>query len=52
LLNFQDKNLTFGNGEAGELAVKLFNEITSIQYGEKEDSYGWLTYVEKVKESV
>ena len=52
LLNYVDKNLTFGRGEPGELAVKLFNEITSIQYGEKEDSHGWLTYVEKVKESV
>ena len=52
LLNYMDKNLTFGKGEPGELAVKLFNEITSIQYGEKEDSHGWLTYVEKVKESV
>lgn len=52
LLNFGNKNLTFGKGEPGELAVKLFDEITSIQYGEKEDPYGWLTYVEKVKENV
>ncbi|MEJ2613868.1 MAG: branched-chain amino acid aminotransferase [Ignavibacteriaceae bacterium] len=52
LLNYKDKNLAFGSGEPGELAVKLFDEITSIQYGEKEDKYGWLTYVEKVKENV
>ncbi len=52
LLNYKDKDLSFGNGEPGELAVKLFDEITSIQYGEKEDKYGWLTHVEKVKESV
>ncbi len=52
LLNYKDRDLTFGKDEPGELAIKLFNEITAIQYGEKEDSYGWLTYVEKLKESV
>jgi branched-chain amino acid aminotransferase len=52
LLNYKDKDLTFGKGEPGELAVKLFDEITAIQYGEKEDPYNWLTYVEKLKESV
>jgi branched-chain amino acid aminotransferase len=52
LLNFMNKNLTFGTGEPGELALKLFKEITSIQYGEKEDPFGWLTFVEKVKENV
>ncbi len=52
LLNYKGTDLTFNNGEPGELAVKLFNEITSIQYGEKEDIHGWLTYFEKgVEES-
>jgi branched-chain amino acid aminotransferase len=52
LLNYKDRDLTFGKSEPGELAVKLFNEITAIQYGEKEDNHGWLTYVEKLKERV
>ena len=52
LLNYNGKDLTFNNREPGELAIKLFDEITSIQYGEKDDPYGWLTYIEKVKESV
>jgi hypothetical protein len=30
-----------------EFALKLFNEITAIQYGKKPDRYNWLTYVEK-----
>jgi branched-chain amino acid aminotransferase len=51
-LNYKEKELNFNNGEPGELAVKLFNEITAIQYGEKEDDYGWLTSVEKAKVSV
>jgi branched-chain amino acid aminotransferase len=28
-------------------ALKLFNEITSIQYGTKPDRYNWLRYMEK-----
>ena len=44
-LIFRDKVLKFNNGEAGELELKLFNEITSIQYGLKPDIYNWLTYI-------
>ena len=28
-------------GKMGELSQKLYNEIVAIQYGEKEDPYGW-----------
>jgi branched-chain amino acid aminotransferase len=31
-----------GGGRVGELTQRLFNEITSIQYGEKPDPYGWV----------
>ena len=44
-LIFKDKVLKFNNGEAGELELKLFNEITSIQYGLKPDIYNWLNYI-------
>jgi len=46
-LKYKDMDMTFNNGQPGELAVKLFDEITSIQYGRKEDTYNWLTYVIK-----
>jgi len=44
LVKYKDLDMTF---EDDEFALKLFNEITSIQYGTKPDRYNWLTYVEK-----
>ncbi len=44
-LTFKDKKIVFNNGEPGELEVKLFDEITSIQYGKKPDSNNWLVQV-------
>jgi branched-chain amino acid aminotransferase len=46
-LSYKDKEMTINNGVPGELALKLYNEITSIQYGKKEDRYNWLKYVSK-----
>jgi len=46
-LSFKEKNMTINGGDAGELAVKLFDEITSIQYGLKDDTHGWIYKVEK-----
>ena len=51
-LTFKDKKMVINNGEAGELALKLFNEITSIQYGIKEDRHGWIYKVEKTEVEV
>ena len=39
--------MTFNNGEPGELDLKLFNELTAIHRGEKEDTHNWLLKVEK-----
>ena len=44
LLKYKDLEMKFTDDE---FALKLFNEITSIQYGNKPDRYNWLTYVEK-----
>ncbi|MGE5499129.1 MAG: branched-chain amino acid aminotransferase [Syntrophothermus sp.] len=41
-LTYKDKVMTFNNGESGQFELDLFNEITSIQYGLKEDKRGWL----------
>jgi branched-chain amino acid aminotransferase len=46
-LTFKDKKMIINGGEPGELAIKLFDEITSIQYGIKEDTHNWLFKVEK-----
>lgn len=47
LLSYKDNNMLINNGEPGELAVKLFDEITAIQNGSAEDRFNWITKVEK-----
>jgi branched-chain amino acid aminotransferase len=34
-------HIVINDGKIGSLAQKLYDEITGIQYGEKEDRYGW-----------
>ncbi len=34
-----------GSGGVGELSQKLYDEIVGIQYGEKEDPFGWMREV-------
>lgn len=34
-----------GDGQPGPVAMKLYKELTDIQYGRREDSYGWLMKV-------
>lgn len=45
-LKYHDTVLQFDEENTGELSTKLYNELTSIQYGEIEDRYNWMTYVE------
>ena len=44
LVKYKDLEMKFTDDE---FALKLFNEITAIQYGSKPDRYNWLTYLEK-----
>jgi branched-chain amino acid aminotransferase len=44
LLKYKDLEMKFTDDG---FALKLFNEISSIQYGTKPDRYNWLHYVEK-----
>ncbi len=46
-LNYKGFEMAFNNGQPGELDKKLFDELTSIHYGQKEDVHNWLTHVEK-----
>ena len=43
LLHYQNKSYALGNGKAGELAQRLFDELIGIQYGIKPDPFNWIT---------
>ena len=45
-LTFKDKTMIINNSQPDDLAVKLFDEITAIQYNKKEDTHNWVTHVE------
>jgi branched-chain amino acid aminotransferase len=45
LLKYKDFEMTFKSDASDNLALKLFDEITSIHYGLTEDKYNWLTHV-------
>ncbi|HON99080.1 MAG TPA: branched-chain amino acid aminotransferase [Syntrophales bacterium] len=40
-LFWRGREMVIGGGKVGELTEKLYNEILMIQYGEKEDPFGW-----------
>jgi len=46
-LKYKDFEMNFDCTKPGDLAVKLFQKLTSIHYGKTEDQYGWLVNVEK-----
>jgi branched-chain amino acid aminotransferase len=46
LLGYKDLEMELNPVEAGELAHKLFDELTSIHGGIKKDIHNWLTHVE------
>ena len=45
-LKFNEKLLMFDEVKPGELGMKLYEELTGIQYGKKEDKHGWMTYLD------
>jgi branched-chain amino acid aminotransferase len=40
-ITYKGKDNIVAGGAMGELSQRLYNEIVAIQYGEKEDPYGW-----------
>jgi branched-chain amino acid aminotransferase len=44
-LNYQGRVCTINHGKTGDLSQKLFDEIQAIQYGFREDPYGWVISV-------
>lgn len=44
-IGYRGKDYKVADGKAGELAVKLYEEMTGIQYGRGEDPFGWLVRI-------
>jgi branched-chain amino acid aminotransferase len=40
-ITYKDKDYVVAGGKMGELSQRLYDEIVGIQYGNKEDPYGW-----------
>ncbi len=41
LLEYKDKDYKINNNQIGEVTQKLYDELTGIQWGTKEDKYNW-----------
>ena len=46
VLSYMEEEITICGGRVGEMAGKLYDEITGIQYGEIPDRYGWVHKVD------
>jgi branched-chain amino acid aminotransferase len=44
-LYYKGENYSINGGKTGDLAQRLFDEITGLQYGEREDTYGWIEVI-------
>ena len=42
---YKDKEYKVGDGTMGEVATQLYNDLTAIQTGEKEDPFGWVVKI-------
>ena len=41
LIRYEDQDYVINNNEIGPLALKMYDELTGIQYNRKEDKHGW-----------
>ena len=41
-LHYKGRDCLINQGKIGELALRLFNELTAIQYGRQADPHGWV----------
>ncbi len=46
MLAFRDREYVINNNEAGSVSKHLYDELTGIQYGRKEDPFGWIVNVD------
>jgi branched-chain amino acid aminotransferase len=40
-LNWDGKKVVINNNEIGAISQMLYDDITGIQYGKKDDPFGW-----------
>ncbi len=45
-ITYQGEDHVVAGGEMGDLSRRLYDEIVAIQYGKKQDPYGWVTRIE------
>ena len=45
-ITYKGEDYSVAGGKMGELSQRLYNEIVAIQYGEKDDPYGWRTRID------
>jgi len=46
VLCFKDKDYIVNNQETGEVSKRLYDELTGIQYGTREDKFNWVQPIE------
>jgi branched-chain amino acid aminotransferase len=40
-ISYREREIIINEGKTGNLSERLYNEILQIQYGEKDDPFGW-----------
>nr|WP_320016425.1 branched-chain amino acid aminotransferase [uncultured Desulfobacter sp.] len=45
-IRYKDRIINIGDGKPGDTCMKLYNALTAIQYGNAEDTEGWIEVVE------
>jgi len=40
-ITYKGEDHVVAGGKMGKISQRLYNEIMAIQYGDKEDPYGW-----------
>lgn len=46
-LLYEDEEIIVGDGGVGEMAQKLYDRLTGIQYGRQPDPFGWVRFIDK-----
>ncbi|WP_106496513.1 branched-chain amino acid aminotransferase [Lentibacillus sp. Marseille-P4043] len=51
-LTWQEEDYIINNGKTGEIARRLYDTLTGIQYGKEKDPFDWIVKVDKVEHLV
>ncbi|MGY0692024.1 branched-chain amino acid aminotransferase [Virgibacillus sp. FSP13] len=51
-LTWQEEDYIINNGKTGEIAKRLYDTLTGIQYGKEKDPFDWIVKVDKVEHLV